>query len=133
MLWSAAGKGNGMAAGRDVYVMAFLMELGVPLESMARLEGGVDGWKASGRPLLIPTGPDVDVVSDFGVLLSQHGIKEATREALASLSLEACVRALHESRVTLLNLLKERGLGLAERQAVVNALSKAVREGRVNV
>ena len=44
---NTAGR-HGMTAGRDVWVMAFLREIGVPLERMARLEGGLNGWRAAG-------------------------------------------------------------------------------------
>ena len=133
---NTAGEGSGMAAGREVWVMAFLVELGVPLKNMARLKGGLDGWKASGRALWMPhsDAPMPAIVGSFDALLENASLQRLHEQVAASrLSLEACLRALQESRVALLNLLKDHGLSLADRQALANALSKASREGRVGV
>jgi rhodanese-related sulfurtransferase len=110
---NTAGEGNGMTAGRDVFVMAFLRELGVPLERMARLKGGYHGWKASGRPCPLPLVADGPVADGLESFLEQAGLMRLHNSLSSGLTLSACTGALAESRAALLNLLKELGLGCA--------------------
>ena len=70
---NTAGRGDGMTSGRDVYVMAFLLELGLPLERMARLEGGLNGWSKSGRPTPAPASPGREHVDTLEALLGFAG------------------------------------------------------------
>ena len=49
MFANTAGPNSGMTAGREVYVMAYLHELGLPMHKMERLSGGFRGWQESGR------------------------------------------------------------------------------------
>ena len=133
---NTAGPNSGMTAGREVYIMAYLQELGVPLARMARLSGGLSGWKASGRPTP-PSGraPDAQqAVSGLPALLESASLGHL-QESLAALTLEAAAEACLASRTAFLAALKdEYGLSkLPERQALCKALQKAVREGRVSV
>ncbi len=128
---NTAGKGNGMTAGRDVYVMAFLLELGLPLERMSRLAGGLHGWQASGRPTPAPSSGSTEAVDGWDGLLATASLPHL-RPSLEATALSECVSKLvHESRPALLAHLKEAGLGLADRQALCNAIAKAIREGRL--
>jgi hypothetical protein len=112
---NTAGEGNGMTAGRDVYVMAYLLEVGVPLRRMARLKQGFHGWKASGRPVVQPlnASPSVPLSDGLPGFLELSGMGHLA-EPLVTLSLESCAKALEDGRPALLDLLKERGLGYAE-------------------
>ena len=79
----------GIAAGRDVYVMAFLAECGLPLERMARLTGGLNAWKAERRPCVArPAGGAVTAAASAGLdaLLAQLELPHLA-EPLASTSL----------------------------------------------
>ena len=132
---NTAGPNWGMSAGREVFVMAYLKELGVPMERMARLRGGYSGWKASGRPS--PAGGVEKAAmggggSGFSELLDSVGLGHLN-EPLAALTLEAAAAAVVASRPQFLAMLKDdyHVTKLADRQALCNSLSKAVREGRV--
>ena len=130
---NTAGK-EGMSAGRELFVMAFLAELGMPLERMARLEGGLNGWKASGR-----TAPPPQVNSGGGkidalpALLAEAGVADERIQALsAEMSIGALGEQLSEGgRPALLTYLKERGLELALRQKVATTFARAKREGHI--
>lgn len=127
---NTAGKGNGMTAGRDVYVMAYLQELGLPLERMSRLAGGLDGWSKSGRPTPSPSHGCGDTLDGWDALLA-HAELTRLRPMLEAISLESCTAQLQVARTALLNNLKDHGLTLPDRQALCNAIAKAVREGRL--
>mmetsp|Transcript_36877 Transcript_36877/g.122255 ORF Transcript_36877/g.122255 Transcript_36877/m.122255 type:complete len:229 (+) Transcript_36877:110-796(+) len=134
---NTAGPNAGMTAGREVYVMAFLLELGLPLTRMARLRGGLNGWVESGRPAP-PAGrevaPQLPAVSGgLRGLCEGAGLGHLAAALPPSLTLEAAAAAATSSRQSFLASLRdEHGMSrLADRQALCNALSKAVREGRV--
>ena len=132
---NTAGPNSGITSGRDVYVMAYLHELGVPLERMARLAGGLSGWASSGRPT--PPSGALGSNSDARLPSLQAMLDLASlnhlQEPLAELTLEAAAEACLASRTAFLATLKdEYGVSkLAERQALCKALQKAVRDGRV--
>ena len=108
--------------------MAFLREVGVPLERMARLQGGLDGWKKAGRPTPRPAGSARAGIADVAALLAQAGVDTPRTEfSLAELDAK-----LGEGRAALLAFLKERGVSnLADRQRLANTFSKAKRDGRL--
>ena len=134
---NTAGPNAGMTAGREVFIMCYLQELGVPLASMARLSGGLHGWKATGRPTP-PSGRAAtdaqQAVSGLPAFLESTSLGHL-QESLAALTLEAAAAACLASRTDFLAALKdEYGLSkLPERQALCKALQKAVREGRVSI
>lgn len=125
---NTAGVGNGMTSGRDVYVMAYLLELGVPLERMARLTGGLNAWKASGRPTPKPASPVTAGVSGLADLLEASDLGRLV-EPLASLTLTQLQSTLaDDGRPAVLAALKDCGLLLTDRQAVAKAVARYVRE-----
>jgi rhodanese-related sulfurtransferase len=126
---NTAGPNTGMTSGREVYVMAYLLEVGLPLKRMARLSGGLRGWADSGRPT--PCGvavADTRTLDGLDALLEQADLSRLRGDALARITLEECAAL---ERPALLNTLKELGLPLADRQALCNAIAKAKREGRI--
>ncbi len=122
----------GYSAGRDVWVIAYLMELGVPLSSMLRLAGGLNQWVKEGRPVNPGRALWSKKVDDVPVLLETAGVPHLAPFVATSTSLAALAAALRDGRPELLRLLKGIGVEkLAERQAISNALAKAVREKAV--
>lgn len=128
---NTAGLG-GASAGRELFVMAFLHELGVPLESMARLTGGLAAWREAGRPCPAQA-VACDPIASLDALLAACGLPHLA-EPLRATSLDALAAALDGGRPTALRLLKELGVGtLAERQALCSALAKARRADAARV
>ena len=141
--------GGSMPAGRDVYVIAFLHRLGLPLVRMSRLSGGLRGWHASGRPTPKPSTRSrwrpgersILPVDDWDGLLATAALsplRERLRPLLDERSccvgttLSACVSIFSkEQRPGLLSHLKEAGLALADRQALCNVIAKGIRNGRL--
>jgi peptide-methionine (R)-S-oxide reductase len=132
---------DGGSTGRedDLLVMNILSnQLHVPLTRMARLRGGLHAWTSSGRPLQGPAckdcGPPPDGLAAF---LTQAGLERLAPplldDAAEATTLED-LTALHaDGRPKLLAALQQRGIAkLADRQAVANALGKALREGRLS-
>ena len=101
---------------------------------MARLDGGFNGWAGSGRPTPSPLNIETSALAEgadgLKTLLEQSSLAHL-REPLADLTLDSCVTAIAASRTDFLATLKDRGLGLKDRQAVSNAVARAAREGRV--
>ena len=129
---NTGGPNSGMQAGRDVYVMAYLHELGVPYSRMWRLDGGVFGWRESGRPLPLPEdgAPSVST-SSLGAFLHSAGLGHLS-DTLSGETLEGCAEDLGRSRPAFLQRLKELGVDrLADRQALANAIGKARRGGEL--
>lgn len=110
--------------------MAYLIELGVPLERMARLEGGLQGWAKSGRAVPPPASAASSATISLEALLVEAGLADPS-PLPASVTLGQLDDLLSQDRPTLLNFLKDSGVGLAGRQKLANALAKAKREGRV--
>lgn len=119
----------GVAAGREVWVMAYLVELGVPLERMARLSGGFFGWRDSGREIGSLSESGGAVADGLDGFLEERKLGHLS-PCLAGRTLRELAAALDASRPAFLGELKALGVGgLADRQALSNALSKARREG----
>ena len=119
-----------MTSGREVYVMQFLNEVGVPLERMARLAGGLRGWTESGRSAPPRGGHSVEsaVVGSMSELLEANDLGRLV-EATQGLALAELVQAFEAGgRLALLKILQEVGLALPDRQKVATAVSKAMRE-----
>ncbi|KAL1529899.1 hypothetical protein AB1Y20_000827 [Prymnesium parvum] len=124
VLFANTGGPNGPSAGRDLYVLNFLHEMGVPLERMARLEGGFQQWRREGYEALPPPRPPA--ATSLGALLEEAGLTHLA-EPLAGESLEHLSEVLTASRADLLSLLKDLGLQLPDRQKVTNAISRTVK------
>eukprot|EP00966_Prymnesium_polylepis_P256116 5916218-Prymnesium_polylepis.1 len=108
---------------------------------MARLSGGVAAWSESGRSLQGPAsgsggGPPPDGLAGF---LAQAGLNRLTPVlaqqgvAAPTTTLEG-LAALHaDGRPKLLSALQQSGVSkLPDRQALANAVGRAVREGRIS-
>ena len=122
---------EGMSAGRELFVIAYLGELGVPYGRMARLAGGFHGWKASGR-LVGSLGAPVEMVSGIDAFLEQAKLSHLAAQLGDGRTLRGLAEALEASRPSFLNELKELGVSkLADRQTLCNALGKARREGQI--
>lgn len=124
---------SGMSAGRELYVMAYLHEVGVPIERMARLAGGFHGWRDSGRPVQSSFGAPGGAFVGLDAFLAQANLGHlAALLGGGERTLRGCAEALEASRPGFLNELKALGVSaLADRQALCNALGKARREGRI--
>ena len=108
-------------------MMAYLVELGLPLQRMARLTGGLRGWIDSGRPAP-PPATSAGTVSGLDALLAEAGVGALA----AGITLDALATEMAGGRPALLAYLKESGVSsLADRQKLANALAKAKREGRI--
>ena len=126
---NTAGPNSGITAGRDVWVMAFLHELGKPMAQMARLRGGFRGWQDAGMPVEFPGPAQAPLPKTVDELLTCHGLVHLQQE-LAGESLQQLVERCRCSRPDFLQWLKELGIqGVAQRQQVANALAKEVRRG----
>ena len=146
---NTGGAGGSMSAGRDVYVIAFLRRLGLPLARMSRLSGGLRGWHASGRPTPKPSTRSrwrpgersflpVDEWDGLLGTAALSPLRERLRPLLDDRSccvgttLSACVSIFSkEQRPGLLSHLKDAGLALADRQVLCNVIAKAITNGRL--
>lgn len=129
---NTAGPNSGMTAGREVFVIAFLMECGLPLARMARLSGGLHGWTKSGRPTPPPALASMSAVDSLATLIAEAGLPDISRLS-TEVTLGALVEKLGAGRPTLLSYLKESGVErLADRQRLANVLAKANRAGHVS-
>ena len=146
---NTGGAGGSMSAGRDVYVIAFLRRLGLPLARMSRLSGGLRGWHASGRPTPKPSTRSrwrpgersflpVDEWDGLLGTAALSPLRERLRPLLDDRSccvgttLSACVSIFSkEQRPGLLSHLKDAGLALADRQVLCNVIAKAITDGRL--
>jgi len=146
---NTGGAGGSMSAGRDVYVIAFLRRLGLPLARMSRLSGGLRGWHASGRPTPKPSTRSrwrpgersflpVDEWDGLLGTAALSPLRERLRPLLDDRSccvgttLSACVSIFSkEQRPALLSHLKDAGLALADRQMLCNVIAKAITNGRL--
>lgn len=146
---NTGGAGGSMSAGRDVYVIAFLRRLGLPLARMSRLSGGLRGWHASGRPTPKPSTRSrwrpgersflpVDEWDGLLGTAALSPLRERLRPLLDDRSccvgttLSACVSIFSkEQRPGLLSHLKDAGLALADRQVLCNVIAKAIINGRL--
>lgn len=146
---NTGGAGGSMSAGRDVYVIAFLRRLGLPLARMSRLSGGLRGWHASGRPTPKPSTRSrwrpgersflpVDEWDGLLGTAALSPLRERLRPLLDDRSccvgttLSACVSIFSkEQRPGLLSHLKDAGLALADRQMLCNVIAKAITNGRL--
>ena len=146
---NTGGAGGSMSAGRDVYVIAFLRRLGLPLARMSRLSGGLRGWHASGRPTPKPSTRSrwrpgersflpVDEWDGLLATAALSPLRERLRPLLDDRSccvgttLSACVSIFSkEQRPGLLSHLKDAGLALADRQVLCNVIAKAITNGRL--
>jgi len=125
---NTAGPNTGMTAGREVYVMSYLHELGVPMEKMARLSGGFFGWQKSGRPVEMP-GAAAARVDDLESFLADAQLAHL-EPTLANETLRGLADDAVANRTAFLQRLKELGVSkLTDRQGLANALSKARRNG----
>jgi len=127
---NTAGVG-GLLAGRDLWVMAFLHELGVPFGRMARLDGGFYGWCDASLPVEMPRRPDtLDVQSSLESLLVVTGLPHVQSQlSAAGETLQSCAALSAKPRAEVLEHLKELGLELADRAKLAGVLAKASREG----
>ena len=125
-MFANTGGKTGPAAGRDLYVLNFLAEVGgVGVERMVRLEGGLNGWRNAGFEVGPP--PKPPPAASLGALLEEAGLTHLS-EPLATRSLEGLAATFADGgRTKLLDELKEIGLGLKDRQGVANAVSRAVK------
>jgi rhodanese-related sulfurtransferase len=127
---NTAGVG-GMTAGRDLWVLAFLHELGVPCSRMMRLEGGFNNWQDAGRAVEVPCRPDaLEVQESLEPLLVAAGLPhlfpllDASGETLAS-----CAALAALPRSAMLEYLTRLKIGLNDRQRLAGVLAKAYRDG----
>lgn len=127
---NTAGTG-GMVAGRDVWVMAFFHELGVPLDRMARLQGGLNGWRQASLPVELPSRAGaLGLHNSLEALLSAAGVPQHfARLDAAGETLPSCAVLVAQGRAAMLNRFSALGLGLADRHKLAGIFSKAVREG----
>lgn len=142
---NTGGAGGSMSAGRDVYVIAFLRRLGLPLARMSRLSGGLRGWHASGRPTPKPSTRSrwrpgersFLPVDEWDGLLGTAALSPLRpllddRSCCVGTTLSACVSIFSkEQRPGLLSHLKDAGLALADRQVLCNVIAKAITDGRL--
>mmetsp|Transcript_26207 Transcript_26207/g.52529 ORF Transcript_26207/g.52529 Transcript_26207/m.52529 type:complete len:96 (+) Transcript_26207:584-871(+) len=91
---------------------------------MVRLEGGFDAWKQAGYEVVLPPPPAAP--ASLGALLDEAELSQL-REPLAVHTLEGLTATLEVSRVHLLDVLKQCGLKLQERQKVANLVSRAAK------
>jgi hypothetical protein len=125
---NTAGIG-GMTAGRDLWVLAFLNELGVPCSRLMQLQGGFNG--EAGRPVEMPCRPNaLAVQGSLESLLAAASmshlfpILDAAGETLAS-----CAVLASQPRSTVLEHMKRLDMGLADRQRLAGVQARAGRDG----
>eukprot|EP00967_Tisochrysis_lutea_P002392 scaffold2986_cov30-Tisochrysis_lutea.AAC.2 len=127
---NTAGVG-GMVAGRDLWVMAWLNEVGIPLSRMARLGGGFNGWRDDGHEVTIPQRLDsLDTYVSLDSLLSAVGLSHLIQSLnAAGETWQSCAALAAEPRVAVLNHFKLLGIPIADRQKLAGVLARARREG----
>uniref|UniRef100_A0A6S9SLR0 Uncharacterized protein n=1 Tax=Chrysotila carterae TaxID=13221 RepID=A0A6S9SLR0_CHRCT len=123
---NTAGVGS-MAAGRDLWVMAFLVELGVPLGRMSRLAGGFLGWSTSGCVVMKP---EYKTFSGGGLqtFLEQAQLSQLL-DALKDETTQNLRAVILAGRQKALAYFETKQIRLPDRQKLANALAKAEREG----
>ena len=119
---------KGQNTSRDLFVIWYLHEAGVPFERLGRLIGGITQWQQEGLPL---EKRRPEVIDDLDVLLRSAKLPEAQATALsvAGVTLPGLLD-LHATagRAGVLAHLAANGVArLAERQAVANAVGRASR------
>lgn len=134
VLFANTGGVEGPGASRDLYVLNVLTleEFGaVPVERILRLEGGLNAWKAAGFELAAPPAPKA--AETLEALLAEAALSHVA-ELLGQHNLESLQQVLGSAgRASLLDLLKELGITLPDRQRLTNAVARAVRLAQAKV
>jgi len=118
----------GQNTSRDLFVIWYLHESGVPLTRMGRLIGGFRAWSAANLPLELVRPPGV---ADVDELLQSAQVPEAVGQQLAAAgtSLQTLL-ALHASKGRAGVLAHCTSIGVAtlkDRQAIANAVGRTSR------
>jgi rhodanese-related sulfurtransferase len=136
---NTAGPAGGHC-GRDLWVLNFLWEVEqVPIDRLARLEGGLRRWRDDGRPL--QPGRTRHALDDVGsaggdaersawlVLLERSGLSHLASELSDDISCAACYEVLRAGgRPALLCWLQQKGCSkLVERQKLSSVIAKSLR------
>ena len=124
ILFANTGGREGPSASRDLYVLNFLAEMGISVERMVRLQGGLGAWKEAGYAVADP--PKPTAANSLAAMLEESGLGHLM-DPLTGQSLEHLMTINEVSRGHLLDLLKGLGLKLPERQKVANAISRTIK------
>ena len=125
VLFANTGGVSGAAAGRELYVMNVLAEIGgVGVERMVRVEGGMHAWRAANFDISIP--PKPAPATSLDSILNETDLSHLS-EPFAGHSLDDLLESFRMGRTHLLDLLKDLGLKLPERQKVANAISRTAK------
>jgi hypothetical protein len=134
---NTGGPNTGMTSGRDVAVLYFLFEMGVPYARMARLTGGLRGWADSGRPTPVPPrgGAGLNISGGLAAFLCSIQLDHLAEPLLSGgeRDLAGLAALLASDRGAFLQRMKDVGVTkLPERQKLANAIARASREGAVS-
>ena len=95
---------------------------------MVRLRGGLDAWKAAGHAVEAVVAPKPAAAASLGALLTEAELSHLA-PPLSGMSLEELTKALVVGRTHLLDVLKEAGLKLPDRQKLAKALARNAAAG----
>ena len=125
--------GGSMGREDDLLVMNILSnQMHVPLARMARLRGGIDAWAYSGQELQRPASKNSAPPPDsLGAFLTQVSLEHLV-PLLSNTTLEDLITLHGNGRARLLATMQQCGAKLTDRQALANAVGKALREGRIS-